>query len=571
MAYFFDGRLWTTPAVMSRVDDSAMFNPNVNVGNVLAVIGRSTDGKPNTALSFGSPEQAKAALVSGDLVDAISRAFNASAETAGPLTVIGVRVNPALQASYTLLDASSGQSIVLTSTGYGKRNNQIKVKVEAATTRGLKLTTQFGTSYFSQDNIYRNAFTIRYAGAQASARMTVSNTQVILEAPNSTVVATIELADYPTVQELVDRINAVIGFTATVNDGNGNKPTLNGLDAVSNQDVRTADFIAKGDLQAAIDWFNGVGEGYINATRPVGGTLPPAVMPFKYLSGGSDGTVTNTEWSNAFTTLQSVDTQWVVPLSSAADIHAMADAHCAYMSGAARRERRAICGAPLATSDAAAIALAKALNSDRTSITHLGGYDFNAAGDLVLYEPYIVAAMIAGAFAGLNPGTPMTNKSLRLRGLERKLRNPTDTDDLIEGGVLCVEDTPTGYRVVKSISTWLTNDNFNRVEQSVGVALDFTARAVRQAVSGLIGAKGSPTTMTLAKTRVETALAELARPEPAGVGVLVGDVASPPYKNVNVTLSGDVMAISFQCSPVVPVNYIPVTIYAVPYSGSASV
>jgi hypothetical protein len=35
-------------------------------------------------------------------------------------------------------------------------------------------------------------------------------------------------------------------------------------------------------------------------------------------------------------------------------------------------------------------------------------------------------------------------------------------------------------------------------------------------------------------------------------------------------LIGDVLAVQFQCSPVIPVNYIPVTVFAVPYTGTAS-
>jgi len=65
-------------------------------------------------------------------------------------------------------------------------------------------------------------------------------------------------------------------------------------------------------------------------------------------------------------------------------------------------------------------------------------------------------------------------------------------------------------------------------------------------------------------------LRELARPEPIGPGVLAGDAESPPYKNITANLEGDVLRVEFQCSPVIPVNYIPVAIYAVPYSGSAS-
>src|SRR3546814_2677465 len=127
----------------------------------------------------------------------------------------------------------------------------------------------------------------------------------------------------------------------------------------------------------------------------------------------------------------------------------MNDSHCAYMSNVARMERRGIVGTASGTSDADALAAAKALNSDRTSLVHLGFYDFNAAGKLVLMPPYILAALLAGAFSGVNPGTPMTNKTIKVRGLERNLRNPTDTAVLIEGSVPCVENTPTGTQAVQ--------------------------------------------------------------------------------------------------------------------------
>lgn len=570
MSVFFNGRLLTSPVTASVVDDSALANRNLGVGNVLAVIGRSVGGAPNTALRFGSPSEAKAALIDGELLTAINKAFDPSAQTGGPTTVVAVRVNPATRSSLALVDATPVTVINLQSTDYGLYTNQIKVKIEAGTTVGKKLTTQFGNSYFSEDNVARRAFQIRYSGAQASARMSVTGTTVTLEAPNSTVVATIDLNSYDTVQELVDRINVVSGFAASVLDGNGNAPALNGLDYVSNQDVRTADYVAKADLQAIVDWFNGVGEGYVTATRAAGVGAVPANIAFTYLAGGSDGVVTNTEWSNAFATLQAVDVQWVVPISSDASIHAMADAHCAYMSNIARMERRAIVGTAAGTSDSAAIAAAKALNSDRTSLVHLGFYDYDATGALVLQPPYIMAAMIAGAFSGVNPGTPMTNKTLKVRGLERLLRNPTDTDLLINGGVLAVESTPGGYKVVKSITTWLTNDNYNRVEVSTGVALDFVARNVREALDVLRGEKATPLVLSRAVEIARSTLTELARAEPQGPGVITGDADNPAFKNIKASLEGDVVRVEFQCSPVIPANYILVSIFAVPYSGTAT-
>jgi hypothetical protein len=565
MSVFFNGRLWVSPATMSVVDDSKMYSRGLSVGNNLALIGRADGGEPDTALKFGSVSEARAVLRGGDLLRAVERAFNASSQSPGPSSITVVRVNPATQSTLVLKDAAAADSITLESTNYGLIDNQIKVKVEAGTNVGLKVTSQFGTSYCLGDDLARNALTIQYSGT-GTGTLTLNNTTATLIL--NAITTAIDLNSYSTVQTLVDRLNAITGITAAVADGNGEKPALNGLDGLTTQDIKTSVFTVTANLQAVVDWFNGNGETYITATRS--GTKVPVAVAFSYLSGGSDGTVTNTEWTAAFTTLQAEDVQWVVPLSSASAIHAMADTHVAYMSDVARQERRAICGMASGSTDAQAITAAKAINSDRTSLTHLGIYDYDTAGALVLFEPYIAAAMIAGAFAGLNPGTALTNKSLKIRGLERKLRNPTDTDALITGGVLCIEDTPTGYKVVQSISTWLVNDNYNRREISVGVALDFTMRNVRNAVDDLRGAKNNPVTLSLAVERAESALRELARPEPAGPGVLAGDAASPAYKNITASADGDVLRIEFQCSPVIPANYIPITCYAVPFSGKAT-
>ena len=571
MSVFFNGRLLTSPTTASVVDDSAMNNKNLTVGNVAAFVGRSAGGKPNTALRFGSPSEAVAALVEGELLTAVLKAFDPSAQTGGPSTVVAVRVNPATQAALALANSSAATVINLTSTDYGLRANQIKVKIEAGSVSGKKLTTQLGNAYYTQDNVARNALKIRYSGALATAVMTITGTALVLQAPTGTEVANIDLNSYKTVQELVDRINVVPGFSASAQDGNGTKLALNGLDYVTAQDVKTTDFVVTANLQAIVDWFNSTSEGFITATRAANvGTLPVNI-PFTYLAGGSDGTVTNSEWAAAFTTLQSVDVQWVTPVSSDASIHAMADTHVAFMSTVGKSERRAIVGTATGTSDADAVLAAKALNSDRTSLVHLGFYDYDASGALVLQPPYLLAALIAGAFSGVNPGTALTNKSLKVRGLERKLRNPTDTDVLINGGVLCVEDTPTGYKVVQSISTWLNNDNYNRVEVSTGVACDFVVRNWRNALDVLRGEKANQLLLARAASITESTFRELARQEPQGPGVLAGDEENPPYKNIRFTIEGDVLRGEAQVSPVIPANYVLLTLFAVPYSGSVSV
>lgn len=569
MGVFFNGRYIVTPTTASVVNDDAMRNQNLSVGNVVALVGRSAGGKPKTALRFGSPQEAKDVLVSGELLDAINAAFDPSSETGGPFQVVAIRVNPAVQAALTLKSAADADVITLASTNYGQRENLIKVKVEAGSVSGLRLTTQRGTDYFTQDNVGREAFSVEYTGAEATATITINGTQAVLAAPAGTTVATLSLEEFGTVQDLVDRINLVADFEAEVLDGNYTKPTLNGLDFVTAQSVKTA-YTVRADLQAAVDWFNSGAEGFVTATRVTGAGAKPAVSAFAFLSGGSDGTTTTNDWADAFEELQKVDVQWITPVSGDAAIHAMADTHAAYMSNVGLKERRVIVGTASGTTDADAIAAAKALNSDRTSLVHLGHYDYDSTGKLVLHPPYISAARIAGGFSGVNPGTPLTNKNFKCRGLERDLRRPTDTDVLINGGVLCLENTEQGYKVVQSISTWLVNDNYNRVEQSTGVAVDFVARNIRNALDVLRGQKGNPLVLSRAVSIADSTLRELARAEPQGPGVLAGNAESPAYRNIKASLEGDVLRVEFECSPVIPVNYVLATIFAVPFSGTAT-
>jgi hypothetical protein len=240
------------------------------------------------------------------------------------------------------------------------------------------------------------------------------------------------------------------------------------------------------------------------------------------------------------------------------------------MSGTPGRERRAFVGPASGTSLAAVQVLPAALNSDRISVVWPGFYDYDATGTLTLYPPYMLAALVGAMAAGVSPGTPLTNKSAAIRGLETAAKNPADTDALIMSGVLALEPTPTGYRVARSVSTWLTNNNYNRVEVSCGAATDYVSRSVRDALQVLVGTKASARMLGRAAVIAETTLRSLAEPEPLGPEVIVGDANSPAWRNIRATLVGDAIKVEFECSPVIPVNFVPVAISIVPYSGTAS-
>ncbi|WP_288075275.1 phage tail sheath subtilisin-like domain-containing protein [Pseudomonas sp.] len=569
MAVFFNGQRLVTPVTASAVNDDAMQSQNLTVGNALAIVGKATGGKPKTALAFGSPEQARRVLRSGELLDAVMAAFDPSDDTGAPSTVYAVRVNPALQASLALKGAANATVINLTSANYGLSDNQIKVKVETGALSGKTISVAYGTDYLHGDNIGRAAFSVQYTGAEATAKLSVAADKLTLTA-GATPAVEIAFADFATVASVVDKINSLGGYTAEVLERSDNQATLNGLDFVTDQDVKTAVYTVRADLQAIIDWFNNVAFEYVTAARPDAvGTLPVNV-PYTFLTGGTDGNTITTDWYDGLVALQNRDVQWVAAATGDAAIHALVDTHVDFASGTLRRERRAILGTGLATTDAQALSAAKALNSKRTSLVHIGHYKYAINGKLELRPAYMTAALIAAGFAGSNPGTPLTNKSLKVQGLERDLLNPTDTDELLLGGVLPVENTDSGYKVTQSITTWLGDEKYNNREQSCGAALDFTVRNVREALDVLRGTKSNPILLSRAIATAKSTLTELAREEPQGPGVLAGDDASPAFRNITASIEGDVLRVQFECSPVIPNNYILVTVYARPYSGSAT-
>ncbi len=482
MPVFFNGRLLITPTSATKVDDSAMANRNLTVGNNILLIGSSLGGTPQKPLRFGDPNEAIALLRGGDLLDAVKKAFDPSNQTGGPAVVTVIRVDPAAGSEIVLQnddDDSPVPGVKVVSVDAGEHTTNIQVRVEEGSVAGtVRITVRFGNDYCGPS------------------------------------------PDISTVEE-------------------------------------------------AVAWFNGSAFQFVKAELLSGATGNLAIRPYTSLTGGTNGTTSVGDWADAFQIAQTVDAQWITPVTGDPAVHAMCDAHVAFMSDQGRKERRANCGTVASTSDEDAATAAFSLNSDRTSLCHIGFYDYDENGELKLFPPYVTAAGLSGMFAGVNPGTALTNKTFKCRGLERELRNPTDTDVLIQAGVLCLETTEQGYKVVQSISTWRQNRNYNRVEISCGAALDQVVRNVREALDVLRGEKGNPLLLSRAVSITESTLRECAREEPQGPGLLAGNEESPPYRGIRASLEGDVLRVQFECSPVIPVNYVLTNVFAVPFSGTA--
>lgn len=567
--FSFGGLATRRPTVRALVDDTRMIPTGTGSTRIVALIGASEGGEPQKPEFFNSSIQATARHRGGDIYKALPLVFAPSPESRGAAIVCTVRVNPATKATLTLLDDSAGNAMVVSSANWGARENGITIKVETGTANGKKVTVSNGTVTVGKDNLYRAAFSLQYTGAGSACAMTIDGDSLATTAtgaPSDDL--TIDFNAYTTVKALVDFIDAQANYAATLLTLNGAEATLNGLDFVTGQDIRTSTFTVTATLAEIVKWFNSGAQSLVTATRASGAGLPPANIGTTYLAGGGEGTVDAAAWQAALDALAEQDVTYLAPLTDDASLHAKVLAHVAEQSANGQRQRRAFVGAALGESSADLSnyrTRAQGLNSDRVVLVPTGISVTDATSQVVTMAPYFLAAQLAGMQSGLPEiGDALTNKVVSINALEWT-PTPAQIELGIAYGLLMVapDRVRGGFRVERGITTWLKDDSYHRVEISTGEALDEVIRRIVTALEFFKGKKASPIMVHRVVSKAEEVLRSLTRDS-----IIVGD---PAFKNIVGELQGDTVFLSFECSPVLPLNFIGVTIHAVPFTGTFTV
>jgi hypothetical protein len=492
-----------------------------------------------------------------------------------------VRVNPATQSTLTLTDASSGNAIVLTSVDWGAHTAQIGIKIEEAsiniptpTIATVKKITVFkqgtATTPYTEvvrDNVGRPALTVQYTGAGTTCTLTVNPGVIITTASDVTgdqVSFDLTQPQYATLAAIRDAFNNTGKYTASVS-GPNELAASSTIDAVTAQTIKAAAYTTRADLQAQLDFLNSEAIDLIVATKASGATKPAAQLTSpRTLSGGGEGTVTNTNWQNALDTLASEDVQIVVPVTGDATIHAMVNTHCQTLSSSQyKRERVTILGGVAGESVTQAKNRATALASDRVQIVYPGLIDYatDGSGTLTTIPPYLVAAQKAGINAALGYANSATHRRLGGRAVEL-VATPAQLDDLTYYGVCAIEKVDNqGFQIVQDLTTWQTDQKFTRREVSTRMAIDFVARILRGTLDGYIGQTNGPGLSAAIQADMIVALNQL-----TAQGVLVGGPDVPSYSNLTVSASGDRVEVSLQVSVAVPANFFFITIYPTVFS-----
>ena len=436
----------------------------------------------------------------------------------------------------------------------------------AIVAQGIKFRANYSTSVFDEQDNLGSVMSVRSPGTSACAITIVVDGVTGFATSISTtgaIVVSIDLTDtrYDSIVEIANHLTEK-GFVVTLANSLRNSALSSKyLDAVSAVSIANNNFILTANLGSIIDWSTRSASLVSVAKK----TAPSANMPkpvnAKALTGGSEGTTTTADWTAVLTALEIEDVDMIVPLTSDAAIHALVKAHVDAMS-LRKKERRAYYGHALSDTVMDLKTRQAALNDRRSMLVTPGIELRDAAGNVTLLNSSFTAAACAGLIAGFTSvADSLTYKFINALGLE-KTYTDLEIDDLIEHGIVPVEKVKNrGFRISYGRTTYTYDDISVNVEDSVSRIGDFITVDVRsQLENTFVGIRATKENITAVKVFVTNILKVYEKS-----GLIVGGIdpvtgqAQQAYSAITVEFADRACYVSFQVSPVEPMNYILIT------------
>ena len=282
-----------------------------------------------------------------------------------------------------------------------------------------------------------------------------------------------------------------------------------------------------------------------------------------FLSGGSEGTTTSSDWQHALDLLKQRRVNTVVVLSGDPSVHAAVEAHCEYMCGIGRSERDACIGLSALDGNDEPLNTLPSLTSIKSQIANLNSRHirafaqsidrYNTSGERETYLPWFTAVLAAGMQAGSTVGTSLTHKYLNVIGHAQSTTwNPVENgEELILSGLCFLEEVPSiGRRIVRNVTTHLSTSNIAYTEASVNEAVNYAVYELRSELESMVGRRGTLSNVNVLKSIASNKLTQL-----LNEGIIVN------WRALAITLNVDVMEVSVEIAPVIPINFIRSTIY----------
>tara|TARA_R110000824_G_scaffold39430_1_gene119283 strand:- start:1370 stop:3484 length:2115 start_codon:yes stop_codon:yes gene_type:complete len=376
-------------------------------------------------------------------------------------------------------------------------------------------------------------------------------------------------ASYPKLQSIYDTINA--GSATHKFLVSSTNPKLSGvytntIDELSSGGTPSTPITIKGagsvqtisrNLQSIVDAVNN-GSSLCTATRSAlhegnnVGTLEPTAQDFQLAGGSQDASESQADWDLAIDALKSQNVQIIVAMTDETNNSGVASslvAHCKHMAGTGAAERCFWYGVPATTaaSTATIITASKAINSRHGAMVAQQIKVYNHLAQLKTLDPPYLAVMLAGIQAGTGIAVPMTHKRIDVVDTVHGWDSTSKADQLIRNGVCLITQDRLGFRVERSVTTYLTDDNPVFSEVSANESLNTCIRDLRNFVVTRIGDQNVNGTAQLVRTIALTRLRQQ---------VLDGIIKAFDANALQVVDLGDRLRIDARIAVVEPLNFI---------------
>jgi hypothetical protein len=193
----------------------------------------------------------------------------------------------------------------------------------------------------------------------------------------------------------------------------------------------------------------------------------------------------------------------------------------------------------------------------------------NAQGVETVFGSHMLAASVAGMQAGAPIGTPLTFKFVRALDITSPAtadpHSVEDATDLLKNGVLFAEKVTTGFRIVRNLTTHIQDDNLAFTDRNVNYELNYMAYDLRTFIENtFVGTKSIPATAVNMKDAVITKLSiyrdDLEIITRSNDPVTGAEIEA--FRDLKVTLSGDIATIRFEVFPTLGINFMTFEIFA---------
>lgn len=392
--------------------------------------------------------------------------------------------------------------------------------------------------------------------AQDSANTYSSITSIEASTADNAYTGTLDIAgsiaftpsEFVNLRELIEAINSLSGFTATYDAGRSYP--ADEIDALTSSDIIAIGNKAtlRADLYAVIQAL--APSQLVDVERASGGTKRLAQSDGDAsvnvrLSGGASSAVVLSDWTDALQTIESSDIQIVVAWTNAINEMKEIKRHLP-LAARAGRERNAWMSVAANTSLATLKSdYTQELNDRNIAIVGQSIDVINPRGIKETLAPKYLSLMLAAMQAGSAVGTPLTRKRPDVVDVSGAWDPNRDAADAIRAGVVSLSFSSLGYRVERSVTTYLEDDNPIFSEVSANESVNASIRGLRSQLDALIGTANR----SLTANRV-TSLAQ------AQLNRQVQDGTIKAFRDVVVQDQGDTLVVGYTVAAIEPLNFI---------------